>query len=224
VHRFIISALSLSSESHCDAFCTNAHYAQVGGRAPSSSPVRARLPCLHPRGPLALLRQHRRTLGRQVLPPLIIILQLLRFFPATTNTNDPSSLTTTSFTRGTPGSNPGTSDDEMTFNSPQDGAGSAGIASDNGSASIGAISPAVPSAAAGGRRVWLCGTCSAGIRHRRGCTLLPDLVACSARKRMIVELHTFLGCRSVWAPAVAVRRTRDKCACVKRRAEHRYAK
>jgi len=35
VHRFIISAVSLSSKSHCDAFCTNAHYARVGGLAPS---------------------------------------------------------------------------------------------------------------------------------------------------------------------------------------------
>jgi Cyclin len=35
VHRFIIAAVSLSSKSHCDAFCTNAHYARVGGLAPS---------------------------------------------------------------------------------------------------------------------------------------------------------------------------------------------
>ncbi|KAH9983606.1 cyclin-domain-containing protein, partial [Russula compacta] len=34
VHRFIISAVSLSSKSHCDAFCTNAHYSRVGGLAP----------------------------------------------------------------------------------------------------------------------------------------------------------------------------------------------
>jgi hypothetical protein len=35
VHRFIIAAVSLSSKSHCDAFCTNAHYSRVGGLAPS---------------------------------------------------------------------------------------------------------------------------------------------------------------------------------------------
>jgi hypothetical protein len=35
VHRFIISAVSLSSKSHCDSFCTNAHYARVGGLAPA---------------------------------------------------------------------------------------------------------------------------------------------------------------------------------------------
>jgi hypothetical protein len=35
VHRFIITAVSLSSKSHCDAFCTNAHYARVGGLAPA---------------------------------------------------------------------------------------------------------------------------------------------------------------------------------------------
>jgi len=35
VHRFIISAVSLSSKSHCDAFCTNTHYARVGGLAPT---------------------------------------------------------------------------------------------------------------------------------------------------------------------------------------------
>jgi len=35
VHRFIISAVSLSSKSHCDAFCTNAHYSRVGGLAPA---------------------------------------------------------------------------------------------------------------------------------------------------------------------------------------------
>ena len=35
VHRFIISAGSLSSKSHCDAFCTNAHYARVGDLPPA---------------------------------------------------------------------------------------------------------------------------------------------------------------------------------------------
>ncbi|KAI9511210.1 cyclin-domain-containing protein [Russula earlei] len=35
VHRFIITVVSLSSKSHCDAFCTNAHYARVGGVAPA---------------------------------------------------------------------------------------------------------------------------------------------------------------------------------------------
>jgi len=35
VHRFIIAAVSLSSKSHCDAFCTNTHYARVGGLAPA---------------------------------------------------------------------------------------------------------------------------------------------------------------------------------------------
>jgi len=35
VHRFIISAVSLSSKSQCDAFCTNSHYARVGGLAPA---------------------------------------------------------------------------------------------------------------------------------------------------------------------------------------------
>jgi hypothetical protein len=35
VHHFIISAVSLPSKSHCDAFFTKAHYARVGGLAPS---------------------------------------------------------------------------------------------------------------------------------------------------------------------------------------------
>ena len=35
VHRFIITAVSLSSKSRCDAFCTNAHYAQTSSLAPS---------------------------------------------------------------------------------------------------------------------------------------------------------------------------------------------
>ena len=35
VHRFIITAVSLSSKSHCDAFCTNVHYVRVGGLSPA---------------------------------------------------------------------------------------------------------------------------------------------------------------------------------------------
>ncbi|KAI0036917.1 cyclin-domain-containing protein, partial [Vararia minispora EC-137] len=33
-HRVIITAISLSSKALCDAFCTNAHYARVGGLPP----------------------------------------------------------------------------------------------------------------------------------------------------------------------------------------------
>ena len=35
VHCFIITAVSLSSKSHCDAFCTNVHDACVGSLAPA---------------------------------------------------------------------------------------------------------------------------------------------------------------------------------------------
>jgi hypothetical protein len=31
VHRFLITALAVSSKALCDAFCTNVHYAKVGG-------------------------------------------------------------------------------------------------------------------------------------------------------------------------------------------------
>jgi hypothetical protein len=30
-HRFIIASIAVSSKGFCDAFCTNAHYAKVGG-------------------------------------------------------------------------------------------------------------------------------------------------------------------------------------------------
>jgi hypothetical protein len=30
-HRFIIASITISSKGFCDAFCTNAHYAKVGG-------------------------------------------------------------------------------------------------------------------------------------------------------------------------------------------------
>lgn len=33
-HRFIISAVVVSSKALCDSFCTNAHYAKVGGIRP----------------------------------------------------------------------------------------------------------------------------------------------------------------------------------------------
>lgn len=33
-HRFIITAVALSSKTLCDAFCTNAHYARIGGISP----------------------------------------------------------------------------------------------------------------------------------------------------------------------------------------------
>ena len=31
VHRFLITAVTVASKGLCDAFCTNAHYAKVGG-------------------------------------------------------------------------------------------------------------------------------------------------------------------------------------------------
>ncbi|KAH7335907.1 cyclin-domain-containing protein, partial [Rhizoctonia solani] len=31
VHRFVISSITVSSKALCDAFCTNSHYARVGG-------------------------------------------------------------------------------------------------------------------------------------------------------------------------------------------------
>jgi hypothetical protein len=149
VHRFIISAVSLSSKSHCDAFCTNAHYARVGGLAPFEL---ARLE----RAFLAAI-DWRLACTREVLQLYYVNLVAHsgdRFYllsssssnssasstaATNTNTNDPSSSSAGS-TGGTPGSNPGTSgDDEMTFDSPEDGPGS-------GSASMGAISPAVGAA------------------------------------------------------------------------------
>jgi hypothetical protein len=34
VHRIVITAIALSSKALCDAFCTNTHYARVGGLPP----------------------------------------------------------------------------------------------------------------------------------------------------------------------------------------------
>ncbi|KAN0138346.1 Cyclin domain containing protein [Lactarius tabidus] len=164
VHRFIISAVSLSSKSHCDAFCTNAHYARVGGLAPAEL---ARLE----RAFLAAI-DWRLACTREVLQLYYVNLVAHsggRFFiisspsnssasssaaapttttPSTTthttNTNNPPS---TSSSGGTPGSNPSTSPDDMDFDSPEDGAGSGGVASDGGSGSMGAISPAIAAAA-----------------------------------------------------------------------------
>ncbi|CAG8638475.1 7051_t:CDS:1, partial [Paraglomus occultum] len=31
VHRFIIAAVTVSSKALCDSYCTNSHYARVGG-------------------------------------------------------------------------------------------------------------------------------------------------------------------------------------------------
>ena len=31
VHRFIIASVCLSTKALCDAFCTNSHYAKIGG-------------------------------------------------------------------------------------------------------------------------------------------------------------------------------------------------
>ena len=31
VHRFIIASIAVSSKALCDVFCTNSHYAKVGG-------------------------------------------------------------------------------------------------------------------------------------------------------------------------------------------------
>jgi hypothetical protein len=30
-HRFVITSIAISSKGFCDAFCTNQHYAKVGG-------------------------------------------------------------------------------------------------------------------------------------------------------------------------------------------------
>lgn len=30
-HRFVIASIAISSKGFCDAFCTNSHYAKVGG-------------------------------------------------------------------------------------------------------------------------------------------------------------------------------------------------
>jgi hypothetical protein len=157
VHRFIISAVSLSSKSHCDAFCTNAHYARVGGLAPAEL---ARLE----RAFLAAI-DWRLACTREVLQLYYVNLVAHsggRFYihssssssassassssaPTTTttiatNTDDPTSTTGDT--------TPGTSADEMILDSPpEDGSGSGGVTSDSGSASMGAISPAVVPAA-----------------------------------------------------------------------------
>ncbi|KAH9055452.1 cyclin-domain-containing protein [Lactarius vividus] len=150
VHRFIISAVSLSSKSHCDAFCTNAHYARVGGLAPAEL---ARLE----RAFLAAI-DWRLACTREVLQLYYVNLVAHsgdRFYirsssssaSSASSSSAPTTTTTTTTTRGTPGSNPGTSADETMLDSPEDAEGSGGVTSSSGSASMGAISPAVTAAA-----------------------------------------------------------------------------
>jgi len=150
VHRFIISAVSLSSKSHCDAFCTNAHYARVGGLAPSElarleraflAAIDWRLACTREVLQLYYVNLVAHSGGRFYLLSSSSSNSSASSTAATnTNTNNPSSSTSTTGSTGdTPGSNPGTSSDEMIFDSPENGPGS-------GSASMGAISPVVAAA------------------------------------------------------------------------------
>lgn len=166
VHRFIISAVSLSSKSHCDAFCTNAHYARVGGLAPAElarleraflAAIDWRLACTREVLQLYYVNLVAHSGGRFYIPSSSSSASSASSAsgPTTTTTaststtahsidnNDPTSTTS----MGTPGSNPGTSADETMFDSPEDGDGSGGLTSDSGSASMGAISPAVMAAA-----------------------------------------------------------------------------
>ncbi|KAH9171193.1 cyclin-domain-containing protein [Lactarius sanguifluus] len=164
VHRFIISAVSLSSKSHCDAFCTNAHYARVGGLAPAElarleraflAAIDWRLACTHEVLQLYYVNLVAHSGGRFYLPS-----PSSSASSASSTTDPPTTATTTTTTTtmttpidtndpatSTPGSNPGTSADETMFDSPEDGEGSGGVTSSSGSASMGAISPAVMAAA-----------------------------------------------------------------------------
>ena len=145
--------------SHCHAFCANVHYARVGSRAPANL---ARLE----RAFLAVI-DWRLACTREVLQLYYVNLvrALRRHFlhsssssllrsstaaPSTTtaahatNTGSPTCISSTGDTAG---SNPGTLPDEMGFDSPEDGASSGGVASDDGSATMGAISPTAAAAA-----------------------------------------------------------------------------
>ncbi|KAH9069821.1 cyclin-domain-containing protein [Lactarius deliciosus] len=155
VHRFIISAVSLSSKSHCDAFCTNAHYARVGGLAPAElarleraflAAIDWRLACTREVLQLYYVNLVAHSGGRFYLP------SPSSSASSASSTTDPP--TTTATTMTTPvdtndpsSSNPGTSADETMFDSPEDGDGSGCVTSSSGSASMGAISPAVVAAA-----------------------------------------------------------------------------
>jgi hypothetical protein len=138
VHRFIISAISLSSKSHCDAFCTNAHYARVGGLAPSEL---SRLE----RAFLAAI-DWRLACTREVLQLYYVNLVAHsggRFYIL----SDTSAAAATSDTpaAGTPGGTPSSSPVGM-LESPEDSMG--GVTSENRSVSLGVMaSPAVVPAA-----------------------------------------------------------------------------
>ncbi|KAH8993473.1 cyclin-domain-containing protein [Lactarius akahatsu] len=132
VHRFIISAVSLSSKSHCDAFCTNAHYARVGGLAPAElarleraflAAIDWRLACTREVLQLYYVNLVAHSGGRFYIP------SPSSSASSVSSTTDPPTTTTTTTTTttmttpidtndpttstgGTPGSNPGTSADE----------------------------------------------------------------------------------------------------------------
>jgi Cyclin len=139
VHRFIISAISLSSKSHCDAFCTNAHYARVGGLAPSEL---SRLE----RAFLAAI-DWRLACTREVLQLYYVNLVAHsggRFYILSDDNNDGAAAA--AGTTGTPGGTPSSSPVVM-LESPEDSIG--GVTSENRGVSQGVImaSPAVVTAA-----------------------------------------------------------------------------
>ena len=93
VHHFNTSAVSLSSNSRCGVFFINAHHTRVGGLAPSEHAFLTAIDW-----PLSSSSFNSSASSTA---------------PTNTDTKNPSS--TTDSTWGTPGSNPGTSGDEMTF-------------------------------------------------------------------------------------------------------------
>ncbi|KAN0137983.1 hypothetical protein V8E53_004202 [Lactarius tabidus] len=151
---------------HCDVFYTNVHHACVGGLAPAElarleraflAAIDWRLPCTrevlqlyyvnlvaHSCGRLYIISSSSNASASSTVAAPTTTTPSTPATAHAANTNNPSS---TSFAGGTPGSNAGTSPDDMDFDSPEDRSGSGGVASDGGSGSMGAISPAIAAAA-----------------------------------------------------------------------------
>ena len=129
VHCLIISVASLSSKSHCDAFCTNAHYARVGGFAPVEltrlkraflAAIDWRLHCTHEVPQLYYVNLVAHSGGRfyiissssstssasSTAAPTTTNPSTVSTAHATNTTNDPSSTSSTGDTEATPARRP----------------------------------------------------------------------------------------------------------------------
>jgi hypothetical protein len=155
MHTSIISAVSLPSYPYCHAFCTYSHYTRIGGppaelphlKCAFASPTPAKSPSSTTSTSSRIPATGSTSSNSPpTTPPRPPPLPPPRPPPTTAHAANTYNLSYTSSTRGTPGSGPGISPGETVFDSPEDGAGSANVASYGGSGSMGALSPVVAAA------------------------------------------------------------------------------